>query len=518
MELPENKLTWKTVTNKTKNPESVWKCEKCRHEIIVHPNYINAGIKPCVGHGRCYRLEEIVVQMLHLKRYKLIKIDKQSKTYKIEFSCSSSPSHKSTLLWEQLRKGAKCKECNNNAKKRTKVKLEKLHRSIDCNCFNQGIGFFSGGVRICPHYNHSICIRGGVDEWNYELNKGISPENISPQSSKKYWYTCKIDTCKMNYEQSPEVRTRGGKRCPYCTGRKTCEWNSLAKNFPEICKEWDPENHITPNMVTSHSNKNVNWICYNHKDEIFKYNMTINDKTNGRGCPKCSVKGYNQKILGHEFFVSESIKVHGLIYEYHEEYKGNETHINIYCNVPHKNMNPLTPHGYFSQTPAHHKNGQGCNKCAKEKTESKGILEIKKLLYELGYRLDETYFREYKFEDLKHIDVLKLDIYIPDSNLIIEYDGQYHFEYRTNRSNEEDLKVNKFRDMLKDKYCVINKINLLRIPYNITPNLNLISNAIYLCKTGNHIYMSYNHYFEIVKLETDLSKVLYIEVPSPKML
>lgn len=75
----------------------------------------------------------------------------------------------------------------------------------------------------------------------------------------------------------------------------------------------------------------------------------------------------------------------------------------------------------------------------------------------------------------------KYDFYLPQYNLFIEYDGQQHYELvRYYGSNIEEnkciLKKVQEHDKIKNKYCKDNNINLLRIPYWETKNIETIIN------------------------------------------
>jgi len=56
---------------------------------------------------------------------------------------------------------------------------------------------------------------------------------------------------------------------------------------------------------------------------------------------------------------------------------------------------------------------------------------------------------------------LYIDFYIPKYDLAIEYDGKQHFQDK----NAKRLKEQKFRDSIKDIWCQVNNIDLLRISY-----------------------------------------------------
>ena len=65
---------------------------------------------------------------------------------------------------------------------------------------------------------------------------------------------------------------------------------------------------------------------------------------------------------------------------------------------------------------------------------------------------------------------LRFDFYLDDYNTAIEFDGEQHYfpvnfdSYHEKRFKKEfyDLKI---RDQIKNKYCLENRITLIRIPY-----------------------------------------------------
>lgn len=69
--------------------------------------------------------------------------------------------------------------------------------------------------------------------------------------------------------------------------------------------------------------------------------------------------------------------------------------------------------------------------------------------------------QEKTFDDCKDIKCLPFDFYLPEYNLIIEFDGQHHF-YEVGFGNHE---LTKKHDNIKNEYCKLHDISLLRIPY-----------------------------------------------------
>jgi len=66
---------------------------------------------------------------------------------------------------------------------------------------------------------------------------------------------------------------------------------------------------------------------------------------------------------------------------------------------------------------------------------------------------------------------LFIDFYLPDLNIAIEFDGSYHY---SPVDGEVKLQAQKERDKIKNKFCIDNKIWLLRIPFFYRADLEKI--------------------------------------------
>lgn len=60
---------------------------------------------------------------------------------------------------------------------------------------------------------------------------------------------------------------------------------------------------------------------------------------------------------------------------------------------------------------------------------------------------------------------LRFDFFLPEFNLIIEYDGEHHFEPIKRWGGEARFKDIQQRDAKKNEFCEENNIKLLRISY-----------------------------------------------------
>lgn len=113
----------------------------------------------------------------------------------------------------------------------------------------------------------------------------------------------------------------------------------------------------------------------------------------------------------------------------------------------------------------------GCPQCSVSKGESK----IMQLLDNWGIQ----YEIQKEYEDLCDINALRFDFKLPKYNLLIEYDGEYHYypivKKKTAAGIEEAESVyeNTIKhDKMKNDYCKNKGITLIRIPYWEYKNLD----------------------------------------------
>ena len=70
----------------------------------------------------------------------------------------------------------------------------------------------------------------------------------------------------------------------------------------------------------------------------------------------------------------------------------------------------------------------------------------------------------------------KVDFYINDLNLCIEFDGKQHFEPVKHFGGKVNFDKTKKRDEIKNNFCFNNNIKLLRISYKDINNVENILN------------------------------------------
>lgn len=155
--------------------------------------------------------------------------------------------------------------------------------------------------------------------------------------------------------------------------------------------------------------------------------------------------------MNKEEFVKRAIEIHWNKYDYSLVSKNLSnclTKIKIIC--PH--------HGIFEQVVRNHYRGSGCPKCKN----SKGEKRIENFLINKNI----NFISQKRFSNCKLKRELPFDFYLPDYNLLIEYNGEQHYNYGTlfNNTFDDFLKL-KHRDWLKRKFAKDNNIKLLTIYY-----------------------------------------------------
>lgn len=245
-----------------------------------------------------------------------------------------------------------------------------------------------------------------------------------------------------------------GHRCGQCAGS--------AKFTTKYFKEWlfsevgdeytvfgDYKNNQTK-MLMRHNNES----CESYEWMV----MPVDFKNKGSRCPKCA----DRIKYDTETFKIELAKIHGSEYTVTGKYVNSNTKILIRHNTDACKHFEWKIHPWMIKR----RDYKNCPRCRVSTGEDK----IATFLEENGI----DYEPEKKFESLvsdKSGLGLRYDFYVKRLNLLIEYDGQQHFEpvIFSREISEADamlkLKDLQQRDKIKDKFAKSNKIKLLRIPY-----------------------------------------------------
>lgn len=274
-----------------------------------------------------------------------------------------------------------------------------------------------------------------VNEWNYKKNGDLLPEDVAVSSKKKVWWKCSV----CNYEWQAVVYSRSNSKkvtgCPVCGRNKLsmhrsvpkAGLNDLASQRPDIAAEWDYSKNIDlkPTDVRVGSDKRVWWICSNgHSWDAKISNRTINNN----GCPYCS----NRKVFFG--FNDLSTTYPELAKEWDYEKNGELNPMNVTFGS-HKNVwwkCPVCGNNWKASI-SNRVRGTGCSRCQSHGTSKpeQGIAFYLSHVTEVKQRI-KIYNEE-------------VDIYLPEYNIGIEYDGAYYHEnvYKKKKDSEKTIILNK---------------------------------------------------------------------------
>ena len=239
--------------------------------------------------------------------------------------------------------------------------------------------------------------------------------------------------------------------CNKCKVQKQWDGNKehrAKEKFDKLKKFCDDKNYtlITRESEYSGARMIIDYICAKHGAQT----QSLEAMLNGHGCICCS---YEERGLNcrHSIEYVESVinGVNGNVLLNPDEYIDVFTkNLRIKCGeCGDEYVTNLDSYVWKNQT--------RCPHCSK--SESVGEFRIRKFL-----ESSHIYFEQEKtFDDCRDKKCLPFDFYLPDYNLIIEFDGQNHYCDIGFGSHE----ITVAHDKIKNEYCESHNINLLRIPY-----------------------------------------------------
>lgn len=247
-------------------------------------------------------------------------------------------------------------------------------------------------------------------EWHPTKNNELKPYQITNGSNRKVWW---LGECGHEWQANIGHRVKGSS-CPVCAGQKVLAgYNDLAIINPKIAKLWHPtkNNALTPNMVTAGSSQKVWWLgeCGHEWD------MPVAARTGkcSQGCPICSGKqvliNFNDLTTTKPLLAAEwhPTKNRELLPE--QVSSGSDRKVWWLGKCNHEWASVIRARSI----------GQGCPTCAAAAKVSRGEQEIADYLAkDLGLKIEQSNRRLLKGRT-------EVDIYVPEKNLAIEYNGLY---------------------------------------------------------------------------------------------
>ena len=326
-----------------------------------------------------------------------------------------------------------------NSRTRIKFKCLKCGNEYDakpCTAIN-GV---TNGCQVCYKLLHKKKRQKTPEQFEKEVQELVGDEYtfLEPYDGASHKIKCRHNKCGNVWSLKPNAFLNGT-RCPKC----------IPKKPRKTQKRFEQEVHDKTNgeFVFVEPYKGVmNLMLCEHVKCGYRWRVRPNDIFNGHGCPKCN------KVMRwtHEMFKQCVDNMYHGEYSVLSEYQSMSSYITMKHN---------TCGHVWNTKPSDFRAGHGCPKCAS----SKGEKYIRKWLN--GQHINNV--EQKRFEDCRDKLPLPFDFYLPEYNLIIEYDGRQHFEQVELWGGEHGLEERQRHDAIKNQYCKNNNINLLRIPYTV---------------------------------------------------
>lgn len=288
------------------------------------------------------------------------------------------------------------------------------------------------------------------------------------QSTSKNKVNCKCDICgnekTIGFYTYFRSHSKYGKYvCHACSTQ--LKWNkSLVKRQDDYygrlltkCSENGYKLNIDKSIIKNNSTY-ITYICPLHGEK----SMKISNFLSGKKCPDCApVNNHNCFKHSTDEVVRRIKDCGGIILNPEDYYNQDKQNLKFVC--PECGKEFISSLKHFQQH-----GGQVCRECSNNES-----LGEKKVRYYLENHNIEFITQKW-FSDCRDKNPLPFDFYLPNNNMIIEFDGQQHF-FQSNLF-PETLELIKKHDDIKTTYCIDNKINLVRIPYTDINKVDSILN------------------------------------------
>ena len=254
--------------------------------------------------------------------------------------------------------------------------------------------------------------------------------------------------------------------CSHCASKKSNEINreKRAKKYigavRQICEELGYILLTTEDEFTD-VKMQIKFICPIHGNQ----SVILNNFLHGHYCYKCGWKNIGNALRHTQDYVKqciESINNNKWI-NYGEYINSNEHNLIIQCSCG--NIFTTCLASYIRA------GVNTCYSCSCKESDGEKIIRLFLEDNNINYE------QEKRFDDCRDKKSLPFDFYLPDYNLIVEFDGKHHFD-NTGRGDHE---ITVKHDKIKNEYCKSNNIDILRIPYWDKQNIEKIlkENLVY---------------------------------------
>ena len=315
-----------------------------------------------------------------------------------------------------------------------------------------------------------------LDRWDYELNDK-SPIEISHGLKIKYWFKCPRGIHESELKSINNLTT--GKQnnidCIKCNSFSQWGIDNLGENFLDLY--WDDEKNININpWEISHSSYKKVFIKCQKKKYHDSYDIYCCNFVNGERCSYCA----NRKVHPLDSLAQHIIDNHGK--EFLKSTWSDKNIKSLYEYPPNtdKKIWWKCPNGrhedYYKKISDSNTCKFRCPECAFSKGEKKieewllknSFKNLNKINIELLNKKDKSYKPQKEFDGLIGLKNgnLSYDFYLPQYNLLIEYQGEMHERFvKGIHKSIKDFENQQEHDRRKKEYAEDNNIELLPIWY-----------------------------------------------------
>ena len=378
---------------------------------------------------------------------------------------------------DQLLRGHKCPACVNGHRLTQKEFEDRVHchgkltvvgdyvnmrKKVKCKCSicNEVIEILAESAAIgkghqkCSNRSTNNLLRKTTEQFINELNKVTSDiEILSEYKNAKEYIKCRCKTCEHIWNGTPTNLLRGV-GCPQCCANKRKYTND---EFQKILEEEMPNVKI----LEEYKGQTVK---IKAKCKVCGYIWNTAPVTliqDHKGCYNCGKKRTGEKLkLTNNEFIEKLNSINPDILSL-ENYKDSKTKILVQCKK--------CEFQWYTK-PNSLLNGHGCPYC----NISKGETNISKYLDKnnITYEAQKTYDGLYGLQGGK----LSYDFYLPEYNLLIEFQGKQHKQSIEYFGGEDRFKIQQEHDRRKREYSKLHKIKLIEIWYYDIGNVEEILN------------------------------------------
>lgn len=245
----------------------------------------------------------------------------------------------------------------------------------------------------------------------------------------------KHNKCGNVYEVDPSHFLRG-KRCPFCNGGIKKTGLRFKKEVFDLVGD---EYTFLDSYVNSYTKIKVE-----HNKCGSTYKVRPSDFIRGNRCSYC----FGNPKKTNEEFKKEVFDLVGNEYTFLEPYQDTHTKIKVKHNKC-GNVYKVQPANFFSNN--------RCPYCSMPKEE--------KIITKILDDLDIKYDIQKTFDDLRDVQLLSYDFYIPSQSILIECQGQQHYGPVDIFGGDSQFKKQQKHDRMKSDYAKYHNYNLIAIPY-----------------------------------------------------